>query len=108
MATKVEDLLAALKVERDALAAKSQPLRDKRTSLQSQVAALEGPIIDLSEQIRTVEGDELFKLDRQIGQLTKALGARSLSAGSSTTPTQVPDTVAVVPATDMPAPTPAA
>jgi len=79
---KVKALLAELKTDRDALAAKSQPLKDARRKLQEKTAPIDAEIRSLTMQIREIEGEELVKLDKSIGSLTRSLGARSLSAES--------------------------
>lgn len=77
---QVRELLAALTTQRAELAAKSQPLRDKRTQIQEQIAPLDASVRELTDQIAAIEGADLVILDKQIGQLHRALGARSLSA----------------------------
>jgi len=77
---QVRTLLDALTAQRAELAAKSQPLRDKRAAIQEQVAPMEASIREITEQIAAIEGADIVTLDKQIGQLHRALGARSLSA----------------------------
>lgn len=80
---RIATLQATLVAERAALAAKSQPLRDKRTSIQAQVAPLEAQVNELTEQIAAIEGSDLVALDKQIGALARAQGAKSLSASGN-------------------------
>lgn len=75
----VKNLLTKLQAERAAILEKSQPLRDKRAALQTEMQPIEKQIQDLTEEIRTVETDRMFKLDMQISKLALALGAKSIS-----------------------------
>lgn len=79
---RVRTLLAEITADRDALLAQSQPLKDKRRALQEQIAPLEAQVREYTQEIVNIETDELVKLDKQIGNLHKALGAKSMSAQS--------------------------
>lgn len=86
MSERIRSLLDELVKDRETLASKSQPLKDKRVTLQDQIGPLEAEVRDLTEQIRDIEGEELVKLDKSIGSLHKALGAKSMSADSMNAP----------------------
>lgn len=80
MSQRIKALLSELKSERDAIAQKSTPLRKKRDELRASIQPTEAQIYELSQQIKSIEGDSLVILDKQIGQLHRSLGAKSLSA----------------------------
>lgn len=79
---RIRALLAEFVAERDAILAESEPLKEKRRAVQAQMHPLEAQVRELTQQIVNIETDELVKLDKNIGNLSKSLGARSLSAQS--------------------------
>lgn len=77
---KLKTVLASLKSEREQLAAKSEPLKAKRTALQEKMQPMEVEARELTKQIRAIEGGQLVTLDKQIGVIARALGAKSINA----------------------------
>jgi uncharacterized coiled-coil DUF342 family protein len=67
--------LAELIAQRDAIWAKSNPLRQKRKELTIKSREEENKII--AEYLKIEEG--LFELTNEIGRLAKALGGRAMS-----------------------------
>lgn len=79
---RVRKLLDEVTSERNALADQSEPLKVKRRALQEQIAPLEAEVRALTQEIVNIEKDDLYKLDKTIGQLHKALGAKSMAGGA--------------------------
>jgi uncharacterized coiled-coil DUF342 family protein len=67
--------LAELIAQRDAITAKSHPLREKRKTLMQTVRVEEKALID--EYLEIEKG--LFEINNEIGRLAKALGGRAMS-----------------------------
>lgn len=74
-------LLAKLEAERDALRAKTDPLRAKRDAIIAEIQPKENEARELARQIREINGDRAFQLDKEIGQLSKVYRPNKLQSG---------------------------
>jgi len=68
-----------LVAEKDAITARSFPLREQRDAIVAQMQPLEKQAKALADQIHAIERPRLGELSNQIGKLAVALGGRLLS-----------------------------
>lgn len=76
----VEKLFDELRVKRQKIVDKLEPIKARRDKLAAQIAPVEAEMRDLQEQMKEFQTDEFVALDKQISQLARALGAKVLVA----------------------------
>ena len=72
-----------LTAEKEAIRAASAPLRAKRDALLAQIQPLEAEEREIIRQIHAIERPKLAQIDTELGALARAMGGKSLSAGSA-------------------------
>lgn len=78
---KLKGVLAELEIEKAGILSKSKPFHDKRAELVAKIQPLEAEMRAVDVEIKKLERPRLPEVCREIAQVHRALGAKSIKVG---------------------------